>query len=316
MSSRCLVIGAGKMGQAHLQSLMDMNLEALATYAPSDSRKIAVESLGKVQFYSGDLSIALREFAPSHVIVASPVETLATNAMLAMAAGVTNVLIEKPAALNVYEGALLKQTATLHESHVYVGYNRRFYTSIRTALSLISKAGEFIESTVLEFNEVFAHNAGPLGHNESVRARWLLANSLHVLDSAFFPIGYPDTDRSHFWRGGQIEWHPSGKMFVGSGLTTNGAPFAYHANWGGAGRWGFEWITQSARYVFRPLEQLSVMRRGSFNLVSVPLNDDLDRKYKPGVFLQNRSFLTAPQNLVPLDQALQLLSVGEAIGGY
>jgi predicted dehydrogenase len=316
MSVRCLVIGIGKMGQAHLQSLIDLDLGALAAYSPSDSRKKTVKLFSEIQYYSGDLADALRAFAPSHVIVASPVETLAPNAMLAMEIGIKNILIEKPAALNIDEGTLLKKTAILYGADVYVGYNRRFYSSIRTALSLISEAGERIESSVLEFNEVVASNEGPTGQKESVRARWLLANSLHVLDSAFFPIGYPDVGRSHFCRSGTIGWHPSGQVFVGSGLTTSGVPFAYHANWAGPGRWGFEWVTPSARYIFRPLEQLSVMRRSSFNLETITINDEFDRRYKPGVFLQNRCFLTAPQNLVSLDQALQLLKVGEIVGGY
>ena len=96
-------------------------------------------------------------------------------------------------------------------------------------------------------------------------------------------------------------------------------PFAYHANWAAPGRWGFEWMTPSARYVFRPLEKLAVMPSQSFNLEEIPLDDELDRSFKPGVYLQNQAFLFGGDDaadLVSLEHALSLVRLGEAIGGY
>lgn len=318
MSVRCLVIGAGKMGAAHLQTMAALGPDALAGWAPSDRRRDAAESVG-AGFFHGPLAAALDVFRPTHVVVASPVEMLTPVSLQLIAAGVGHLLVEKPVALSGAQGEELVAAVEASGVHLHVGYNRRFYGSIRTALKLIAEAGEEIESVAFEFNEVVPDLQGPLGHAPSVHERWLLANSLHVIDSAFFPVGLPDPVRSSFARSGALAWHSAGSIFVGSGLTVSGKPFAYHANWAAPGRWGFEWMTPSARYVFRPLEKLSIMRRGSFILEELPLDDELDRRFKPGVYLQNRAFLFGGDDsacLTSLEHALSLVRLGEAIGGY
>jgi predicted dehydrogenase len=318
MSIRCLVIGVGKMGSAHLQVLAALNPDALAGWAPSERRREAVESVG-AGFFHGSLDAALDEFQPTHVIVASPVETLAPISVQLIAAGVRHLLVEKPGGLQRAEGEALGAAVKTSGADLHVGYNRRFYSSIRTALELISDAGEEIESVSFEFNEVVPDPSGPAGHAPCVREHWLLANSLHVIDSALFPVGYPDLLHSEFARSGSLSWHTAGSIFVGSGMTALGKPFAYHANWTAPGRWGFEWMTPSARYVFRPLEKLVVMRCGSFKLEEIPLNDELDHRFKAGVYLQNQAFLYGGANaarLVSLEDALSLIRLGEAIAGY
>lgn len=318
MKARCLVIGVGKMGSAHLQALAALKPDALAGWAPSDRRRLAADAVG-ANFFHGPLEEALDAFQPTHAIVASPVETLTPISLQLIDAGVHHLLVEKPAALCTVEGAALLASVQASGTHLYVGYNRRFYASIRTALRLIAEAGEEIESVFFEFNEVVPDPMGPIGHAQSVRERWVLANSLHVIDNALFPVGHPDPAHSSFVRRGTLVWHPAGSGFVGSGLTVRGKPFAYHANWAAPGRWGFEWMTPSARYIFRPLERLAVMRRGSFDLEEIPLDDELDRRFKPGVYLQNRAFLFGGDEaagLVSLENALSLVRLGEAMGGY
>lgn len=318
MTVRCLVIGAGKMGSAHLQALAALEPDALAGWAPSERRREATEAIG-ARFFHGPLEAALDALQPTHVVVASPVDTLTPISLQLIAAGVRHLLVEKPVALNGAEGAALVAAVEASGAHLHVGYNRRFYSSIRTALQLIAEAGEEIESVAFEFNEVVPDSAGPLGHAPSVRERWLLANSLHVIDSALFPVGHPDPANSTFARSGGLVWHPAGSIFVGSGMTVFGKPFAYHANWAAPGRWGFEWMTPSARYVFRPLEKLAVMCRGSFKLEEIPLDDELDRTFKPGVYLQNRAFLQGGADaagLVSLETALSLVRLGGAMAGY
>ena len=317
MSARCLVIGVGKMGLAHLRAISAIGTNALAGWAPSDRRRESVEGAG-AEFFSGPLVEALESFRPSHVVIASPVETLIPIALQVMTSGVRHLLIEKPVAISSAEGREFSTVVSACGARVCVGYNRRFYASIRRALQMIEDAGEQIESVLFEFNEVVSSSAGPINHAPAVRARWLLANSLHVIDSALFPVGLPNRTRSYFSSANGLDWHPAGGLFVGAGETVSGVPFAYHANWAAPGRWGVEWMTPSARYVFRPLEMLSVMKRGSFSVEEVPLDDDLDRRFKPGVYLQDRAFLAGDEQagLVMLDEALALVSLGEEMAAY
>lgn len=317
MTCRVLVIGVGKMGLAHLQVLAALKPAALAGWAPSDKRRASVEGVG-AEFLTVNLEQALKAFGATHVIIATPVETLAPIALQVMKAGVRHILLEKPAALTLAEGRQLMAEAEMCHATVCVGYNRRFYSSVRVALSMIKETGERIESVLFEFNEVIANANGPVGYAGEVQQRWLLANSLHVIDTALFPVGHPDIKRSQFLSVGSLAWHSSGKIFAGAGQTEFGVPFAYHANWGAPGRWGFEWMTPSVRYVFRPLERLSVMRKGSFTLEEVATDDEIDTRFKPGVFFQNRAFLSGDEDvgLVSLAASLSLLSLGGRIAGY
>ena len=80
MNSRVFVIGVGKMGLAHLKALSDLNVASLGAWAPSKKGQLEVEELG-ILFFSGHLDNAVKTFSPTHVVIASPVETLFFNTM-------------------------------------------------------------------------------------------------------------------------------------------------------------------------------------------------------------------------------------------
>ena len=141
---------------------------------------------------------------------------------------------------------------------------------------------------------------------------------MHLIDLAFFPVGLPLYSQSNFNRkGNDLNWHPTGSIFYGSGLTDNDVPFSYHSNWTSPGNWKVEWMTDSKRYIFNPLEKLKIMKKGSFNIEEMILESDLDTKYKPGVYLQNRSFLLGDNSkLVSPEYAIKLLHLASVLGGY
>ena len=309
------MIGVGKMGQAHLRALTALGVDALAGWAPSDRRRDAVVACGAA-FVDGPLVETLRAFAPTHVVVASPIETLASTAIAVLDAGVRAVLVEKPAALSAGEGDRLAVAAAAAGARIRVGYNRRFYGSVRTAFARMRRHGERVDSVLFEFNETL-DAAGPSGHAPVVAARWVLGNSLHVIDTAFLPSGRPDRSRSAFAVAGALPWHPAASIFSGSGITVENVPFAYHANWSGPGRWAVEWVTRSERYILRPMEQLQVLARGRSAAEAVASSDDFDERFKPGVYLQDQAFLDGDDRTLPdLQDACDLLRLGETIAAY
>ena len=316
MAIHCLVIGVGKMGAAHLQALAALSPDSLTGWAPGSRPRAVERDLGGAVVRRDELQATLAAVRPTHVIVASPVETLTPIAIEVMKAGVKHLLIEKPAAMDQRECSLLMACAAETGAEIHVAYNRRFYASVRGALTHMRAAGESIESVLFEFNEAMPAQ-GP-GAAPEVKARWLLANSMHVIDTAFHPVGLPDMQRSRFQHSGGLSWHPAGSVFVGSGETVTGVPFACHANWDAPGRWGFEWMTKSTRYVFRPMEKLSVMRRGRFDLEPVALDDEIDSRFKPGVYHQNQAFLSGDRTagLVALPEAALLIPLAQKIAGY
>ena len=89
----------------------------------------------------------------------------------------------------------------------------------------------------------------------------------------------------------EIEWHRSGSVFVGSGLSEKNIPFTYHSNWNSPGRWAIEILTRNRRFYLKPLEKLFVQLKGSVQVNEFPIDDSIDKEYKAGLFLQTQKFL-------------------------
>lgn len=241
--------------------------------------------------------------APDAAIVVLPVDQLATATLALLRAGVRRVLIEKPACLWHDELAPVVAEAEQRDAFVAVAYNRRFFASVIEARRRIDDAGG-----VLSFSFEFTENAprvAELATPAQIKARWLLANSSHVIDLAFHLGGWPSDWATRTT--GALSWHPAGADFRGMGATDRGASFSYFADWRGPGRWGVELVLPNERLVLRPMEQLAVMPLGRFDLQPVEIADQLDRAFKPGLYRQMQAFLaeTPAPELVTVAQQLR-----------
>jgi hypothetical protein len=316
VAARCLVIGAGDMALRHLEALRALLPGRCACWAPSERGRASVEGLG-VPFYAGALPEAVQRCAPSHALVAVPAERLVEAARAAVDAGVARLLVEKPGALDLRSGGALLEAAEARGARLWVGYNRRYYASVHAAQERLRAASEGVQGAVVEFTE-FAEQVAALPLAAEVKRRWVLVNSMHPLDLGFLEIGLPDPQHSWFQRQGGLPWHPAAARMAGSGLTERGVPFVIHADWAAPGRWGVEWLSASARYVFRPLEQLRIATRGGLEPELQDIPDELDRRFKPGLYRQAADFLAdEPSRLLPpFSHALRLVSLAAAIAGY
>ena len=87
-----------------------------------------------------------------------------------------------------------------------------------------------------------------------------------------------------------LSWHkPS--CFVGAGVTEKGILFNYQANWDAPGRWAVEFQTPLHRIYLKPIEQLQLQDKGSVKVYPVEIDDHLDKKFKPGFYLETKAFL-------------------------
>ena len=248
-------------------------------------------------------------------IVSVGMEALASATTALINFGVKSILVEKPAGMTALEISDLNAAAQKKEAHVFVAYNRRFYSSVRRAKEIILEDGGVL-SFNFEFTE-WAHQIAPLVKAAGVKEHWLLGNSSHVIDLAFYLGGSPVD--IHCLREGGLTWHPSGSIFVGSGKTDRGALFSFQANWGAPGRWGVEVCTAIHRLIFRPIESLQIMTQGSIAFESVILSDEkIDKDFKPGLFLQVENFLhdTASNELCQLAEHARNAELYCQIAGY
>jgi len=250
---------------------------------------------------------------PSSAIVSVGVEQLYDTTMALLEYGVKNILVEKPGGLETLEIEKLKIKSAEKNAHVFIAYNRRFYSSTIKAQELIALEGG-VTSFNFELTE-WSHVIENLDKPTTVLSKWFLANSTHVADMAFFLGGAPQEITCY--TSGRLSWHPSASNFSGAGVSKGGALFNYGANWNSAGRWSVEVLTSENRYIFRPMESLMVQKRGSIKQEVVEIDDDLDTRFKPGLYLQVEAFLNNHiERLCSLDEQLSLFPVYEEMASY
>ena len=147
--------------------------------------------------------------------------------------------------------------------------------------------------------------------------RWGISNSLHVISMAFELIGMPKDIQTY--QHGKLDWHPTGSIFVGSGISDKEIPFSYNADWGSGGRWGIEVNTKENSYQLIPLEELYVCPKGSTIWNCVPF-DSAFPDVKQGI-AEEVAIMLDDQNqkkieLPTLEMAAKLIKFGEKIFGY
>jgi len=206
---------------------------------------------------------------------------------LLLTKGFKRILVEKPGALTIEEIEDLLKISAEKGARVYVAYNRRYLSSVREAIRILSEDGGVL-SFQFEFTE-WSDKVEVFDAERAEKDRWFLSNSSHVADLAFFIGGKPVEIRS--FTAGSLNWHESASAFSGSGLTDKGSLYSYSANWDAPGRWGIELMSRNFRIILRPLEQLQIQKRGSVSIERVNVDDTLDLKYKPGLYLMVEDFL-------------------------
>jgi predicted dehydrogenase len=258
----------------------------------------------------GVRAAALDDVRASRAIVAVAEEALVPVTRALIERGAMRVLVEKPGALS---SAALRELIAY--DGIFVAYNRRFYPSVMRAQELVEQDGGAIGVT-FDFTEIerrVLDDARRRKLPDIVLQRWGAANSLHVIDLAFFLAGHPVELVAE--RSGSLPWHYAGARFTGSGATDRGALFSYLATWDGAGRWSVEVTTRARRLVLRPLEELQEQLRGSFELRPLEVADT--QGVRPGLIGQLQAFLGGDTRLLcGIDEAVGRLEVAERMFGY
>lgn len=310
-----LMIGAGPMAQEYAKVLNGLDRDFVVVGRSAASAAKFQDATGVRAFVGGldkfSESEDLQQF--EFGIVTTGVEQLAPTTIKLIDYGIKNILVEKPAGLDAQEITELADYAVSNDAKVYVAYNRRFFSSLLAAKDIIEQDGG-VQSFNFEVTE-WGHVISKLEKGEGVKENWFLANTTHVTDMAFHLGGFPE-QLSCFSSGGE-EWHTRSYNFSGAGVSNLGALFAYHGNWGSAGRWSVEVLTSSHRLIFRPMEKLQMQKLGSVMIESVEINESLDIQYKPGLYKQTEAFLNGDaSNLCSLSDQKKHVEVYSRMAGY
>jgi len=285
---RVMVVGSGYMGKEHSKVLISKGYKPLIIGRGVEKANKLEKELG-VPVVTGGIDSVLEklDLIPENAIVAVNVDVLAPITEKLINRGVQRILVEKPAGLDRREIQRISELAAEKNAEVYVAYNRRFYASTEKALEIIQADGG-VSSFHFEFTEWSPLIEKTL-HSALTKQSWMLANSTHVIDLAFFLGGFPKEVSSFI--GGSLTWHPRCSCYVGAGVSQSGALFSYCANWDAPGRWAVEILTKEHRLYFKPMEQLAIQNINSIQVSPVEINDAVDKEFKPGLYKQIDAFL-------------------------
>ena len=307
------LIGAGPHAREYAKVLLSMGVAFKVIGRGAESAK-AFETATGHPVHVGGLHKALTELeVPAQAIVAVSFEQLAEVAVELIQAGVTRLLLEKPAGLNMVELQRVAAAAKSKKAQIVVAYNRRFYASTWAARRMIEEDGGPV-SCCFEFTE-WAHTIAPAPFPPEVKAMWLMCNSSHVIDLAFHLCGNPVDWKC--WQAGTLDWHHASSRFCGAGVTERGVLFSYHADWEAPGRWTVEVLTRKRRLIFKPMEQLQVIVLASVKVEPVEIDDVLDKAFKPGLYAETMAFLNGDDSLFcTIEEQLLHGAIYSEMAGY
>jgi len=284
-----LIVGAGYMAKEYYKVLKTMDIIPVVIGRGQQSASEFKKTTG-CEVSTIDISEFLKGNKErfSHAIVAVDVESLTEVTIQLIDNGINQILVEKPAGLNIFELERLASFAQKENCYLQVAYNRRYYSSVAKANEIIEQDGG-VTTFLFEFTE-WSHKISQLNKSDVCKNAWFLANSSHIIDMAFYIGGFPE--KMVCYSRGKLSWHPSGSMYTGAGISDRGALFSYHANWEGPGRWSIEIVTKKHRLIFKPLETLMIQVIGSNEIHEVEISGiEIDTQYKPGLFRMVESFL-------------------------
>ncbi len=316
-NSRVLLIGSGFMAREYLKVLASLGSEVIIVGRGDEKIQALKSDYPHFEYFSGGLNKFLEQHIdiPEFAINAASTDQLKITSILLMDAGVKYIMLEKPGELTIAGLNELKLKSIECFVDVFIAYNRRYYASISVLKEQVEIDGG-ITSAHFEFTE-WINTIDPNIYDSEALKKWIISNSSHVIDTAFSLIGIPKVLNAFVGGKDAITWHPSGSIFIGSGISQSNIPFTYHSNWEGPGRWAIEISTRKRRFYLKPIEKLQHQIKGSIQITDFVFDDNLDQNFKAGLYLQTKAFLDLDfTKMISISEQINALDYYNKIGGY
>ncbi len=308
-----LIVGVGPIALEFAQVLKDLEVP-FAMVCRNPEKANHVKEKFKYDVHSGGIEDFISKSKAQFDGAINAVETenlYAVNKALVNSGKVKKILTEKPGAFTEGEFKQLSDSCRERNVEMYIAYNRRNFASVRKLKEILKK--EKNTSLFFEFTEWF-WRINPSEYSKNTLVEWLLCNSSHVLDLAFYLGDGVKKLSSEAARSNNESL--TNTQYVGHGTMNNGALFSYIADWESAGRWKVEASTASGRYMLCPLEKLFFQKRGTLEYQEIPLDTSLDEKYKPGFYHQVKAMIDGePTGLKSIQEQLKDIALFKMIKG-
>ncbi len=316
-NKKILLIGSGNMANEYLKVLKSLNKNVVVVGRGESNILKLKETFPEFEYFYGGIDnyISNHENIPETAINTVNIDFLRSTSITLLLAGVKNLLIEKPGDITVQGLKSIQELSNEKAAKVTIAYNRRFYSSVMGLIDLVKEDGG-VSSSHFEFTE-WVNTIGPETHSKDALSKWVLSNSSHVIDTVFHIINKPSELYAKVLGENKIDWHSNGSIFIGHGISENNIPFTYHSNWDGPGRWSIEVTTCKRRFYLKPMEKLFVQNLNSVQINEVKIDDELDIKFKPGLYLQTKSFIDRDfKHLQSIEDQVESMKYYSLIAGY
>lgn len=308
-----LIIGAGYMASQYASALHDIGLTNVMILSQKQKSSLKLAKKYKFKNNFGEIEKILSEMPKMDlVIITTPILKLFSVTKLALKYGQTNILIEKPASLDSKK--LLNLAKKNPDVNIKVGFNRLQYPTFHLIKELCKNDGGITSCTftITEWIKKIDFKK----FEKPVLERWGIANSLHVISMVFELIGFPK--KFSCIQTGELKWHHSGSIFVGSGISENNIPFSYHGDWNSSGRWGITIMTKKHAFQLMPLEELYMCKINSTNWEKIEIPKSSNSKYglieQILLMLENKKM--CHKYMMSLEKTSSYIKIAEKIFGY
>ncbi len=307
---RVAIVGAGYTAREHIRAFKDVaGVELCGIHSRTRHRAEGLAAEFGIPAVADSVS-ELYERTNADLFVVTVSEIAARQVSSECFDFPAAVLMEKPPGIDLAEAEAIKVEADSRGRKVCVALNRRFYSSMRSALtSLNEQAGRrFI---CIQDQQNLRTDPNP-SYSQEVIDRWMFANSLHVIDlmrmfgrgevravTPVLPWNGPDTD-----------------VVVSKIEFSSGDAAIYEGLWQGPGPWAASISVPGVRWEMRPLEEATFQPSGSRKRESAPAHP-WDTDFKPGFRAQAEMAALAaigqPSESITLADAVESMRLVDSI---
>lgn len=160
---RLALIGAGRIGARHLETIAKVEEAELVAIADANPAAVAIAERYGAAFF-GNNEDMLANAKPDGVVIATPTDLHLAPALASLEAG-AHLLIEKPITGTLEEAEILSEKAHAAQREVLVGHHRRYYPFIHKAREILQK--------------------GELGQVVAVNGQWTLRKADSYFDQTW-----------------------------------------------------------------------------------------------------------------------------------
>lgn len=285
---RLLIIGAGKMGEAHaaaFHSLRDVEIVGMASRGGENAKRLAAKH--GVPHWGTDWRRVADEARPHACVVA--VSPLLNEQITAEVIGHgLHTLAEKPVSLDAATIRALAAVARANGVIAMAAMNRRFYPPVTAALDLVRFHGPVTGVTVIAPDPVRPYRATHK-YDPSVYDRWTQMNTVHAIDLLRLVGGEIDTLCGWGSQAGDERSIAATIQFRGGAL---GSLIVCGSH---GGQWELRIHGEGVEAWLVPLEEGTV-RIGNAAPIPLPAGESRDG-LKPGLLQQARAFVESLRDL-------------------